>query len=93
MTKLMECTHGQWLYRNIMVHDTWNGTINRLRKEDLLKEIESQLEMEDELLPEDQYLMEVNLGDIQQSSGDREEYWLMAVKAARVAKQLSLGIG
>lgn len=60
MTKLMECTHGQWLYRNIMVHDTWNGTINRLRKEDLLKEIESQLEMEDELLPEDQYLMEVN---------------------------------
>lgn len=93
MVKLMECTHGQWLYRNIMVHDTWNGTVNRIRKEELLKEIETQMEMEDNLLPEDQYLMEINLGDIQLSAGDREEYWLMAVKAARVAKQLTQGIG
>ena len=94
MVKLMECTHGQWLYRNVMVHDRWNGTVNRLRKEELLKEIETQMEMEkDDLLPEDQYLLEINLGDIQQSSGDREEYWLMAVKAARVAKQLTQGIG
>ena len=75
-----------------MVHDMWNGTVNQLQKEDLLKEIESQMEMGNDLLPEDQYLMEINLGDMQQSSGDREEYWLMAVKAARVAKRLSQGI-
>ena len=71
----------------------WNGTANRLCNEELLKELEAQLEMEEELLPDDQYLKEINLGDIQHSPGDREEYWLMAVKAARVAKQLMQGIG
>ena len=58
-----------------------------------MKEIETQMEMEDDLLPGDQYLKEINLGDTQHSSGDREEYWLMAVKAAWVAKQLTQGIG
>ncbi len=96
ITKLMECTHGQWLYRNVMVHDRWCGTAQSLRKEHLLLEIEGQLETEDELLPEDQYLMEINLGDIDNSSGDGHEYWLLAIKAARVAKSLaqdSQGVG
>ena len=89
ITKLMECTHGQWLYRNVMVHDRWCGTAHSMRKEQLLLEIEGQLEMGDDLLPEDQYLMEINLGDIDSSSGDGHEYWLLAIKAARVAKTLS----
>ncbi len=96
MTKLMECTHGQWLYRNVMVHDRWSGSTNALRKEQLLAEIEEQLENEEDLLPEDQYLMEINLGDINNSSGDSHEYWLLAVWAARVAKgllQSAQGIG
>ncbi len=33
--------------------------------------------------------MEINLGDIDNASGDSHEYWLLAVKAARVAKTLS----
>ena len=52
ITKLMECTHGQWLYRNVMVHDRWCGTANSLRKEQLLLEIEGQLETGDDLLAE-----------------------------------------
>ncbi len=79
-----------------MVHDRWCGTAHSLRKEQLLLEIEGQLETEDDLLPEDQYLMEINLGDIDNSSGDGHEYWLMAIKAARVAKSLaqdSQGVG
>lgn len=91
ITKLMECTHGQWLYRNVMVHDRWSGTANTLRKEQLLTEIEGQMENGDDLLPEDQYLMEINLGDIEASSGDNHEYWLLAVKAARLAKTLTQG--
>ena len=89
ITKLMECTHGQWLYRNVMVHDAWHGSAIALRKEELLGEIEAQLDSEESLLPEDQYLMEVNLGNIDNSSGEDHEYWLLAVKAARVAKELA----
>jgi hypothetical protein len=31
----------------------------------------------------------VNLGDTEKSSGKREEYWLLAIKAARVALTLA----
>jgi len=33
VTKLLEVTHGQWLYRNIQVHDKISGTLVTLRKE------------------------------------------------------------
>ena len=89
ITKLMECTQGQWLYRNVMVHDRWCGTANALRKEQLLVEIKEQLENGEDLLPEDQYLLEINLGDINNSLGDKHEYWILAVRADRVAKTLA----
>jgi hypothetical protein len=96
ITKLLECMHGQWLYRNVMVHDKLCGSLAARWKEQLLEEVEKQLENEGELLPEDQYLMEINLGDITQCSGESHAYWLLAIQAARVAKTLSLetqGIG
>ena len=33
--KLLEATHGQWLYRNMLVHDTVNGLKAAERKEEL----------------------------------------------------------
>jgi hypothetical protein len=37
------------------------------------------------LLKEDQYLAEVNLEDLETSSGERQEYWLVAIRAAQEA--------
>jgi hypothetical protein len=55
-----------------------------------LKEIEEQIELgEAGLLEEDNWMLEVNLGDMENSSGEQEEYWLLAIKAARVANQRS----
>jgi hypothetical protein len=45
VVKLLEATHGQWLYRCIQVHDRTQGTLATLRKEELQKEIEAQQEM------------------------------------------------
>ncbi len=54
ITWLMEITHGQWLYRNYIVHDLVSGTIATARKENLLLEIELQRELRDAgLLEED----------------------------------------
>lgn len=78
--KLLECTHGQWIYRNIIVHDKECGTARSAQKEQILRDIESQLSNEDTLALEDQYLLEINLDDMGQ------EYWLLAVQAARCAK-------
>ena len=33
--KLLEATHGQWLYRNMLVHDTVSGLKAAARKEEL----------------------------------------------------------
>jgi hypothetical protein len=40
ITRLLEITHGQWLYRNYVVHDPVSGIIATARKEELLLEIE-----------------------------------------------------
>ena len=86
--KLLECTHGQWIYRNIIIHDNECGTARSAQKEQILKDIEAQLSNEDTLSPEDQYLLEINLDDMGSGTGESQEYWLLAVQAARRAKLL-----
>ncbi len=66
------------------------GTQATLRKEEIQQEIEEQMEMgTDGLLDEDLWLMEVNLGDLETTSGELEEYWLVAIRAAREAATLT----
>ena len=40
------------------------------------------------LLEEDQWLMEINLGDLDEVSGEREHYWLVAMEAAWEAARI-----
>jgi hypothetical protein len=88
--KLLEATHGQWLYRNVQIHDKVVGTMATLRKKAIQKEIEEQMEQGgDILLEEDQWLMEVNLGDMEESSSEREQYWLVAIQTAWEAAVLT----
>ena len=52
-------------------------------------EIEEQVEMGIErLLDEDRHLGECNLGDLEDTSGVKETYWLLAIKAAQEAGRL-----
>ena len=84
ITRLLEITHGQWIYRNYVVHDPVSGTLATAKKEELLAEIERQRELSDTgLLEEDKYLAEVNLEDMATSSGERQHYWLLAIQTAR----------
>jgi hypothetical protein len=81
--KLLKATHGQWIYRNIQIHDTVVGTQATLRKESIQQEIKEQMEWGKEgLLEEDHWMMEVNLGNMETTSGEQEEYWLLAIRAA-----------
>ena len=88
--KLLEVTHGQWIYRNIQIHNLVSGTQTTLWKEAIQREIEEQMEMGGEGLQEEyQWMLEVNPGDLENTSGEREEYWLLAIKAARAASMLT----
>ncbi len=89
VVKLLEATHGQWLYQCIQVHNRVQGTLVIQRKEELQQEIEAQQDQGfDGLLKEDQFLAEVNLEDLENISGERQEYWLVAMRAAREARLL-----
>ncbi len=59
------------------------------KKEELLLEIEPQWEMRGtKLLEEDNYFVEVSLGDMETTSGEHQHYWLLGIKNAWKAKLL-----
>ena len=82
--------HGQWLYRNLVVHDAQTGLCQTRRKEEIQREIDRHLEAGWEgLLAEDQYSAEINLSDLETSSGEQQEYWLLAIRATKKATELA----
>jgi hypothetical protein len=89
ITRLLEITHGQWIYQNFIVHDPVLGIIATAKKEELLLEIECQRELGDaSLLEEDKYVAEVNLEGLGITSRERQHYLLLAIKTARNTKIL-----
>ena len=87
--KLMEIAHGQWIYRNYKVHDKVAGSLATAKKEEIQLEIEKQRELGDDgLLPEARYLAEINLERLEGTSGGKQHYWLLAIRAARKDKIL-----
>ncbi len=71
------------------MHNPVLGIIATARKEELLRETKRQRELGDVgLLEEDKYLAKVNLEGLEDTSGERQHYWLLAIKTARKAKIL-----
>jgi hypothetical protein len=86
----MEIMHGQWLYCKVVVHESVLGALVTKKKEEIQQEIEKQqLLGPQDLQEEDQYLAEVNQEDLEDLLGERQEYWLIAIQAARKAGQLA----
>jgi hypothetical protein len=89
ITQLLQITHGQWIYRCVLVHDRTTGTLVDQHKAELLEEITKQLSMGAvSLMKDDKYLLECNLLDFVTTNGKQQEYWLLAIQAAREASQL-----
>ncbi len=77
-------------YRNVQIHNAVSGTQATIRKEAIQKEIKEQMELgEAGLLEEDNWMLEVNLGDLESTSGEQEQYWLVAIEAAWEAAMLT----
>ena len=64
IAKLLQITHGQWIYRCVLVHDRSIGTLVNQHKAQLLEEITKQLSMGAEsLMEDDKFLLECNLSE------------------------------
>ena len=94
ITQLLQITHLQWIYRCVLVHDRATGTLVSAHKEELMKEISHQLEMgEDGLAEEDKFLLECNFDKLATTNGEQQEYWILAIQAAREAHRLRAQVG
>ena len=88
--KLIEATHGVWIYRNITMHDNIAGHVATKAKEHLIHEIEKQIELGGEGLAEqDKWMIEIDPQLLETSSGVRESYWLLAIQTARARFNLA----
>ena len=73
----------------MLVHDTVSGLKAAERKEELQRYIEDQIELGGAGLDDqDRYLLEINLEDLETSTGEDQYYWLIAIRAARTDRIL-----
>ena len=69
---------------NVHVQDSISGTTATLCKEEIQMEIEKQQELGADSLEEgDKYQMDINLEDLENTSGEKQQYWLLEIHAAR----------
>ena len=69
----------------MLIHDTVSGLKAAERKEDLQKAVEEEIEVGGAGLDkQDRYLLEINLEDLETSSGEDQYYWLVEIRSARV---------
>ena len=86
VTRLLNITHGQWIYCNTLVHDCTTGALATAVKEDIQRAIEDKVEKGLEGLDkQDCWLLEINLGNLEEAPGEDRHYLLVAVQAARVS--------
>ena len=70
----------------LLVHDHTSGMLTNLYNTEFLNEIAGQLLMgANHLMEDDKYLLEYNILDLVATIGKEQEYWLLAIKAARKA--------
>jgi hypothetical protein len=84
ITQLLQVTQTQWIYQCVLIHDRTAGKVISAHKEELLKKIKHQLTISLEgLNKEDWFLLECNFGKLATTTGEHQEYWLLANQAAR----------
>ena len=89
ITQLLQETYSQWIYRCVLVHDSTTSTLITSHKEDLMREISHQLVLgAEELAEEDRFLLECNFDKLLSTNREHQEYWLLAIQAARGACRL-----
>ena len=68
------------------------GTLILAHKEELFKEVQNQLNISpDELDEQDWFLLECNFDELATTAGEHQEYWLLAIQAAREASRICTG--
>jgi hypothetical protein len=94
ITKILQITHSQWIYRNISLHNKRQGYLHHRRAEELTKEMESLADLAPEDVPEvSRFLLEINFTELTELHIETQKYWVLAVNAALAAQNQELARG
>jgi hypothetical protein len=75
ISKILQITHSQWIYRNISLHNKQQGYLQNKRLEDLLQEILELSELSPDKVPEgSRFLLEVNFTELTSSHLKTQHY-------------------
>jgi hypothetical protein len=78
ISKILQITHSQWIYRNISLHNKQQGYLRIKRLEDLLQEISELSELSPDKVPEgSRFLLEVNFAELTSSHLETQLYWTL----------------
>jgi hypothetical protein len=89
ISKPLQITHSQWIYRNISLHNRQHGYLQTRNTADIMRKIEylSSLAPKD-VLEVSRLLLEINFTELSKLHIKTQKYWTLAVKAARTAQEL-----
>ena len=91
ISKLLQITHGQWIFRNISLHDMTRGYLHNKKAGELLQIINEFSEVAPEEIPEDsRFLLEINFTELTKSHLEHQTYWTLAMDAAVKAQELEM---
>ena len=94
ISKLLQITHAQWIFRNISLHDKTRGYLRNKKAGELLQIINEFSEVAPEEIPEDsRFLLEINFTELTKSHLEHQTYWTLAMDAAVKAQELELARG
>lgn len=83
ITRLVQVSHSQWLYRNFTLHHHTRGYLALQSKCQVLGRIAELAEVGPEEIPEEsRFLLEVDFRKLVLDRTDRQEYWVAAMNAA-----------
>jgi len=83
ISRLLQLSHSQWLFRNVTLHDAIQGTLKITKRAEVLEEVERLSRVDPlEVAPESRFLLEMDFGSLYRSPVERQVYWVQAMSAA-----------
>ena len=94
ITKILQITHSQWIFRNFTLHDKKGGELQMQEIKQMREEaVRFSRINPTELRPESRFLLEFDLGALGRADLDTQLYWVAAVRAARCAGRRRARVG
>ena len=94
ISKILQITQSQWIFRNKSFHDRKNGYLRNKMADKLLQHINSLSEVSSEELPESsRFLLEIIFSKLSKHHLETQRYWTLAVDVALKANALEQARG